>query len=146
MDKLLSGRRILIVEDEILLLMTIEDVLADLGCESVVSASTVDRAISLIDGQVFDAAVLDMTLNGTSSHAVAEALAARGVPFVITITRGTASATASSFGNLSSMKYWSRSLHVSSLADRVTVDRKGSVVRLTHPRYDLRPSISSRFG
>ena len=83
MDKVLSGRRILIVEDEILLLMTIEDVLADLGCESVVSASTVDRAISLIDRQVFDAAVLDMTLNGTSSHAVAEALAARGVPFVI---------------------------------------------------------------
>ncbi len=83
MDKVLSGRRILIVEDEILLLMTIEDVLADLGCKSVVSASTVDRAISLIDRQVFDAAVLDMTLNGTSSHAVAEALAARGVPFVI---------------------------------------------------------------
>ena len=83
MDKLLSGRRILIVEDEMLLLMTIEDVLADLGCESVVSASTVDKAVSLIDGQVFDAAVLDMNLNGTSSRAVAEALAARGVPFVI---------------------------------------------------------------
>jgi len=83
MDKLLSGRRILIVEDEMLLLMTIEDVLADLGCESVVSASTVDRAVSLVDGQVFDAAVLDMTLNGTSSRAVADALAARGVPFVI---------------------------------------------------------------
>jgi DNA-binding response OmpR family regulator len=83
MDKVLSGRRILIVEDEMLLLMTIEDVLADLGCETVISASTVDKAISLIDGQVFDAAVLDMNLNGTSSHAVAEALAARGVPFVI---------------------------------------------------------------
>jgi len=83
MDKVLSGRRILIVEDEILLLMTIEDVLADLGCESVVSASTVDSAVSLVDGQVFDAAVLDMTLNGTSSRAVAEALAARGVPFVV---------------------------------------------------------------
>jgi len=83
MDKLLSGRRILIVEDEMLLLMTIEDVLADLGCQSVVSASTVDNAIGLIDGQVFDAAVLDMNLNGTSSRAVADALAARGVPFVV---------------------------------------------------------------
>ena len=83
MDKLLSGRRILIVEDEMLLLMTIEDVLADLGCETVISASTVDKAIGLIDRQVFDAAVLDMNLNGTSSHAVAEALAARGVPFVV---------------------------------------------------------------
>lgn len=83
MDKLLSGRRILIVEDEMLLLLTIEDVLADLGCESVSSASTVDKAIGLIDGQVFDAAILDMNLNGTGSQAVAEALAARGVPFVI---------------------------------------------------------------
>ena len=83
MDKLLSGRRILIVEDEMLLLMTIEDVLADLGCETVISASTVDKAIGRIDRQVFDAAVLDMNLNGTSSHAVAEALAARGVPFVV---------------------------------------------------------------
>ena len=83
MDKVLSGRRILIVEDEMLLLMTIEDVLADLGCETVISASTVDKAIGLIDGQIFDAAVLDMNLNGTSSRAVAEALAARGVPFVI---------------------------------------------------------------
>ncbi len=80
---MLSGRRILIVEDETLLLMTIEDVLADLGCETVVSASTVDKAIGLIDGQVFDAAVLDMNLNGTSSQAVAEALAARGVPFLV---------------------------------------------------------------
>jgi len=83
MDKVLSGHRILIVEDEMLLLMTIEDVLADLGCESVVSASTVDSAVSLVEGQVFDAAVLDMTLNGTSSRAVADALAARGVPFVV---------------------------------------------------------------
>jgi len=83
MDKVLSGRRILIVEDDTLLLMTIEDVLADLGCESVVSASTVDTAVSLVNGQVFDAAVLDMTLNGISSRAVADALAARGVPFVV---------------------------------------------------------------
>jgi CheY-like chemotaxis protein len=33
MDKSLSGRRILVVEDEMLVLMLIEDMLADLGCE-----------------------------------------------------------------------------------------------------------------
>ena len=43
MDKLLSGRRILVVEDEMVLLMTIEDILADLGCESVTSATTSRR-------------------------------------------------------------------------------------------------------
>jgi CheY-like chemotaxis protein len=83
MDKLLSGRRILVVEDESVLLMTIEDMLADLGCESVTSASTVDKAASLADGQVFDAAILDMNLNGNTSRRVADTLVARGVPFIV---------------------------------------------------------------
>jgi CheY-like chemotaxis protein len=82
MDKLLSGRRVLVVEDEMLVLIMIEDMLADLGCKSVSSAATVDKALGLINAQVFDAAMLDMTLNGNDSHPVAEALSARGVPFI----------------------------------------------------------------
>lgn len=82
MDKLLSGRRVLVVEDEMLILMMIEDMLADLGCESVTSAAAVEQAIALIDGQNFDAAMLDMNLNGNNSFAVASALAARNIPFV----------------------------------------------------------------
>ena len=82
MDKLLSGKRVLVVEDEMMVLMMIEDMLADLGCESVTATATVDQAIALIDAQVFDAAMLDMNLNGNKSHSVADALVARGVPFV----------------------------------------------------------------
>jgi CheY-like chemotaxis protein len=82
MSKLLSGRRVLVVEDETLILMIIEDMLADLGCESVTTVATVGQALALIDTQVFDAAMLDMNLDGNRSHAVADALAARGVPFV----------------------------------------------------------------
>jgi CheY-like chemotaxis protein len=82
MDKLLSGQRFLVVEDEMLVLMGIEDMLADLGCESVAVAATVDKALALIDSQAFDAAMLDMNLNGNKSHAVADKLAAHGVPFV----------------------------------------------------------------
>jgi CheY-like chemotaxis protein len=59
---LLSDLRILVVEDEMMVLMIIEDMLADLGCESVTAASTVDQAIALIDAQVFDAAMLNMNL------------------------------------------------------------------------------------
>lgn len=81
-DKFLSGRRALVVEDELLVLMMIEDMLADLGCESVTVAATIEQAIALIHAQVFDFAMLDMNLNGNSSHSVAEALVARGVPFV----------------------------------------------------------------
>jgi CheY-like chemotaxis protein len=88
MDKLLSGRRVLVVEDEILILMMIEDMLADLGCESVTSAGTINRAVALIDGQVFDAAILDINLNGHDSHPVADALAARGVLFVFCTGNG----------------------------------------------------------
>jgi CheY-like chemotaxis protein len=81
-DKLLSGRRILVVEDEILVLIMIEDMLADLGCKSVTSAATIDKALALMNAQVFDAAMLDVNLNGDDSHPVAEALSACGVPFI----------------------------------------------------------------
>jgi OsmC subfamily peroxiredoxin len=79
MDKLLSGRRILVVEDEMLMLTLLEDILADAGCESVTGAATIDQAVALIDGQVFDAATLDIKLNGNDSYPVAEALAARAI-------------------------------------------------------------------
>src|ERR1700730_1217628 len=81
MDKSLSGPRVLVVEDEMMVLMLIEDVLADFGCESVTAAATVEKALALIDAQGFDLAMLDVNLNGQKSYPVADALAARGVPF-----------------------------------------------------------------
>lgn len=81
-NELLAGRRVLVVEDETLVLIMIEDMLTDLGCQSVTAAATVNKGLALIDAQVFDAAILDMNLNGNSSHSLAEALVARGVPFV----------------------------------------------------------------
>lgn len=80
-DRLLCGRRVLVVEDEVLLVMMIEDMLADLGCKSVSSAATVDQALALIATQAFDVAMLDVNLNGKDSHPVAEALSSRGIPF-----------------------------------------------------------------
>ena len=80
-NKLLAGQRVLVVEDELLVLMMIEDILADLGCEAVVAAGTVEKALAAIDAQVIDLAMLDMNLNGDTNPAVAEALAARGIPF-----------------------------------------------------------------
>lgn len=82
MDKLLSGRRVLVVEDEMLILIMIEDMLSDLGCASVNAAATVSQALALIETQIFDVAVLDMNLNGSNSRVVSEALDKRGVPFV----------------------------------------------------------------
>ena len=81
MNNLLSHRRILIVEDEMMVLMLIEDMLADLGCKSLTSAATVEQALVLISANNFDAALLDMNLNGSKSHDVAEVLATRNIPF-----------------------------------------------------------------
>jgi CheY-like chemotaxis protein len=81
MDKMLAGRRVLVIEDEMLILMMIEDMLADLGCESVAVASKIGPAISLIEGQKFDTAMLDMNLNGIESYPIADALTARDVPY-----------------------------------------------------------------
>lgn len=82
MDRPLSGRRVLVVENEMLVLMNTEDMLADFGCESVIAAATVDQALALVEAQSFDVAMLDMNLNGDKTHAIANALAARGVPFL----------------------------------------------------------------
>jgi CheY-like chemotaxis protein len=81
MHKPLTGFRILVVEDEMLVLMAIEDMLADLGCDAVVAAATNEQAIAFIEAQHFDAALLDLNLNGVRSYPVADALASRGVPF-----------------------------------------------------------------
>lgn len=81
MDELLSGRRFLVVEDEMMVLMMIETMLTDLGCSAIAVAASVDQALALIDAQAFDAAMLDVNLNGQRSYAVADALAERSVPF-----------------------------------------------------------------
>jgi CheY-like chemotaxis protein len=81
MDKLLAGRSVLVIEDEMLILMMIEDMLADLGCESVAVASKIGPAISLIEGQAFDTAMLDLNLNGIESYPIADALTVRDVPY-----------------------------------------------------------------
>ena len=60
----------------------LEDMLADLGCVVVGPAASVDQALAMMAGEAIDVAVLDVNLNGQMSYPVADALAARGVPFV----------------------------------------------------------------
>lgn len=81
MSELLSGRRILVVEDEMLIVLMIEGILEDLGCRSVTSAATVRKAVTLVGSETFDAAILDMNLGGEDSGMVAKALSEKGVPF-----------------------------------------------------------------
>jgi len=79
------GRRVLIAEDEYLLASKMVEELAKLGVETIGPASTVKRALDLIEHcGPLDAAMLDIKLRNEMIFPVADALRARGVPFVFT--------------------------------------------------------------
>jgi CheY-like chemotaxis protein len=78
-----SVTRILVVEDEPLIAMMLEDFLDVLGKEAVATVDTVATALEALDSHQIDAAILDVNLRGgEKSTPVAEALDARGIPFV----------------------------------------------------------------
>jgi len=83
-DTGLSGLRILLVEDEMMVAWMMEEMLAMFGCNVVGPAARVHEALAMVEVEAIDAAVLDVSLNGLKSFAVADALAERGVPFVFT--------------------------------------------------------------
>lgn len=75
--------RILIVEDEAMLAFALEEYLIDAGYEIAGVAGRLETALAMIQGGVFDAAVLDANLAGVSAGPAASALRARGLPFII---------------------------------------------------------------
>jgi CheY-like chemotaxis protein len=89
---LLDGKRVLLVEDEALVAMLVEDMLADEGCSVAATATRLSEALALANdpGLEMDLAILDVNLAGEPVFAVAEALAARGVPFAFATGYGAA--------------------------------------------------------
>ena len=79
----LAGRRVLIVEDEAMISALIEIILSDAGCSIVGPVATLERALEIIERESFDAALLDVHVNGHEIYAVADVLSARGIPFVL---------------------------------------------------------------
>ena len=80
-DTHIEGLRILVVEDAMLLALELEAGLTEAGAIVVGTAGDLAEAMSMV-GLAIDCAVLDANLNGESVAPVAEALKARGVPFV----------------------------------------------------------------
>lgn len=77
-----DARRALVVEDEVLVGMLIEEMLRELGYELAALATHFEQALSLARSGSFDFALLDINLNGKQSFPVADALRARGLPFL----------------------------------------------------------------
>jgi two-component sensor histidine kinase/CheY-like chemotaxis protein len=76
-------KRVLVVEDELLIAMLAETMLQQLGCTQVVLAGSCDEALQALARQRFDAALLDVNLGEQTSAPVAVRLAALGVPVVL---------------------------------------------------------------
>lgn len=87
-DSAIADRRILIVEDEILIAMMLEDMLDELGCRVVATVANAADAVAAIEAHPIDAAILDVNLEGGRSFAVADALAGHGIPFLFSTGYG----------------------------------------------------------
>ena len=93
----IDGLRLLIVEDALLLTLELESGLQEAGARIMGSAADLEEAMRMVDLPL-DAAVLDANLNGVSVLPVAEALAARGVPFVFATGYGDSKMAPQGFG------------------------------------------------
>jgi CheY-like chemotaxis protein len=83
MTNALTGKRVLVLEDEPLIAMVLVDILEEAGCTVVGPAHDADQAAKLIaEGQI-DVAVLDVNLgSGRTSASIADSLRSSGTPFI----------------------------------------------------------------
>lgn len=77
----MAGKGILIVEDEMLIALSLEDVLSDAGYEVSGIANTLDRAFEKLASCSFGAAILDINLGPQLVWPFASSLKARGIAF-----------------------------------------------------------------
>src|SRR3981189_147415 len=75
-------KRILVVEDELMIRMLLEDMLGELGYTVAAEAARIEEALDAAKNADFDIAILDFTPTGQPISPVADALVARGMPFV----------------------------------------------------------------
>lgn len=78
----LKGARVLVVEDDFILLMELETILAEAGAEIAGLCVTVEHALPLADGNNLSVAILDVRLGAETVEPVARKLCDRGIPFI----------------------------------------------------------------
>ena len=78
-----QAARILIVEDEPVIAITLEEVLIDAGFAIAGVAGKLNKALALVESGACDAAIVDANLAGVSASPVAISLASRGLPYIV---------------------------------------------------------------
>ena len=86
----LTGKRVLVVEDEMLIALLVEETLTDAGCIVVGPFARVPAALEAARAEDVDAAVLDINVAGEMVFPVAYALEERGIPFLFVTGYGRA--------------------------------------------------------
>jgi len=81
-NTMVGGKRLLLIEDEMLVGMMMHDTLTELGFDVVGPLSTMSEAAKAIEHEDFHAAILDVNLNGEFIYPLADIVASRGLPFV----------------------------------------------------------------
>ena len=96
----LTGRHILIVEDEGLLALDMEFALVDAGAKVLGPAVEVAEGVQLLSGTdtVVDGAILDLDLRGVAAYPIADMLHERGVPFLFHTGHGRAADLQARYG------------------------------------------------
>jgi len=79
-----SRRRVLVVEDDWLIALSLQEMLQDAGCDVVGPVGDVTAALPLCQGGAIDAAILDYWLRDATAKPLADVLSAHGVPFALT--------------------------------------------------------------
>ncbi|MFY9692165.1 MAG: response regulator [Xanthobacteraceae bacterium] len=78
----LRGARVLVVEDDAILLMDLELILREAGAEIVGACRTVEDALATVRKQPLSIAVLDVRIGGETIAPVVHQLGKHGTPFV----------------------------------------------------------------
>ncbi|EPE99558.1 response regulator [Rhizobium grahamii] len=82
LDQPLSGARILIAEDEILIALDMEAAFLDAGAYVVGPCATVAAAVDAVSTEELSLAILDIRLGQETTERIGDLLTERGVPFL----------------------------------------------------------------
>lgn len=80
----LAGKSVLVVEDEYFIADDLRRALLGAGADVIGPVPSVEAGMEALQGGGIDAAVLDINLNGEMSYPVADCLAKRHIPFLLT--------------------------------------------------------------
>ena len=79
---LLAGKRVLLVEDSLIIALDADDILRRLGAADVVTDGTVAGSVGILETDPPDLAILDINLGDYNSFPIADKLLSLGIPFM----------------------------------------------------------------